>query len=139
MTPVFRQRFRGELVLAATEVEEIGIGGDEPLRQRGGLRQEEPVEVGEREGHVGATERLAGGDDVEHGELLHPLGVIESQTIGHAAAAVVAGHHEALEAELRHDGDLVAAPSPAWNRARDPAWSRASSCRRSRGDPAPPP
>ena len=46
-------------------------------------------------------------DDVDAGEFLHALRMIERQAIAHARAAVVAGHAELPEAEVFHHVDLV--------------------------------
>ena len=64
--------------------------------------------VAHGEGHVGALEVLDGGHDVEHGEPLDPLGVIDRQPVRHPRAAVVAADHEAAMAEMLHHLDQVA-------------------------------
>ena len=68
--------------------------------------------VAEAEGHVGAPVHLARRHDIEHGQLLDGLGMIQRQAIGDAPAAVMPGDGEALEAELAHEGDLVARHGP---------------------------
>ena len=68
--------------------------------------------VAEAEGHIGAPVHLARRHDVEHGELLDGVGMIERQAIGDASAAVMPGDGEALEAEMAHEGDLVARHRP---------------------------
>jgi hypothetical protein len=56
---------------------EEGIGADQPLRQRGGLSQEEPVVVALRELHRRALVHRERGRDVEQHERAHGLRVIE--------------------------------------------------------------
>jgi hypothetical protein len=82
------------------------------FRQGEGLRKEEPVPVSEAEGHVGPPKGLAGGDDVQHGQLTDSVGVVEGQAVGAAGAAVVPGHSKPLEAELAHHLNLVAGHGP---------------------------
>ena len=53
-----------------------------------------------------------GRQDVDGAELLHCGRMIQRHSIGGARAAVVAGHHETLEAELAHDVDLVLRHAP---------------------------
>ena len=68
--------------------------------------------VAEAEGHIGAPVHLARRHDVEHGELLDGVGMIQRQAIGDPPAAVMPRHGEALEAEMAHEGDLVARHGP---------------------------
>jgi hypothetical protein len=63
--------------------------------------------VAEAERRVGAGEHLARGDDVEHGRARDAVGMVEREPVGAAPAAIVAGDGEALEAEVRHDRDVV--------------------------------
>jgi hypothetical protein len=86
---------------------ELGVGADQGLRQRLLLDQEEPVIVGGGKRLIDVPEHGAGRHDVEHAQLLDPLGVVERHAVRDAAAAVVAGDHEAVEAELGHRRDLV--------------------------------
>ena len=72
------------------------------------LGEPEPMVVAHGEGHVGALEVLDGGHDVEHGELLDPIGVIDRQAVRHPRAAVVAADQEAPMAEVLHHLDHVA-------------------------------
>ena len=58
--------------------------------------------VAEREGHIDALEVLDGGHDVEHGELLDPVGKSMREAVRHARAAVVAADAEAPMAEALH-------------------------------------
>ena len=71
------------------------------------LREPEPMVVAEREAHVGALEMLERRHDVEHRELLDPVGVIERQPVRHPRAAVVAAAAEAIVAERAHQLDHV--------------------------------
>src|SRR5438093_1363250 len=71
------------------------------------LGKKEPVPVGEAEGHIGAPEGLEGRDDVEDGNACDALGLVEGEAVSDAAAAVVAGDGEALEAEAAHESDGV--------------------------------
>src|SRR5579862_514539 len=48
---------------------------------------------------------VPGGDDVEHGELLEPAGMVERKPITDPPAAIVAGETKASEAERLHDFD----------------------------------
>jgi hypothetical protein len=80
-----------------TEPVLVGVRAEQHLGQVRRLGQEEPVPIGECEAHVGAPEMLAGGDDVEHGQLRHGLRMVERHAIGAAPAAIVAGDEEALE------------------------------------------
>ena len=89
------------------------------------LGEPEPVVVAEREGHVGALEVLDGRHDVEHGELLDAVGIVERKAMRHPRAAVVAADQEARVPEVLHHLHHVARPSPSWRRARDRAWPAA--------------
>ena len=96
-----RPAARVEDLAAAVEIEPVGVGADQPLRQVEGLREEEPVPVAEREIHVGAAEVLARRHDVEDGEPAHALRMVERHAVGDPPAAVVAGDREALMPERR--------------------------------------
>ena len=64
--------------------------------------------IPEREPHVGAAEVLAGGKDVEHGELADARGMIEGEAVRDAPAAIVPGEVEPREPETVHDGQAIA-------------------------------
>src|SRR4029453_12633033 len=87
-------------LVALTEVERVGVGADHQLRQAVGLREEEPVPVGEAELRVRAEESLPRRDDVEARQPLDALRVVQRQAVRAASAAVVAAHEKTLEAEL---------------------------------------
>jgi hypothetical protein len=70
------------------------------------------VPVGETEAGVRKAERIAGRDDVEYRQPLDALGMIESQPVRAPGAAVVAADEKAAEAEVPHQGDLVAGHRP---------------------------
>jgi hypothetical protein len=78
--------------------ERVGIAGDQPLRERCRLRQERPVPVGQRQAVVGSRPDLPGGHDVEHRERADPIRMVQSHPVGHAAATVMTGDGEAIEA-----------------------------------------
>lgn len=65
--------------------DELRLGPDQALGDWMRRGEEGPDPVVEREGGVGATERLPGRDDVEDGQLAHRLGVIEREAIGAAS------------------------------------------------------
>jgi hypothetical protein len=90
------------------EVEEgVGVAGDQPLGQRGRERQERPVPVAARDAGGRPCPDVPSGDDVEHGQPLHALGVIERHPVRDTAAAVVAGHREGRKAEPLHHLHLI--------------------------------
>ena len=64
--------------------------------------------VDEPELLVGAPPHLGRRDDVEDGQLRHPVRVVEREAVRTPAAAVVAADAEALEPELPHHRDHVA-------------------------------
>ncbi len=86
---------------------ELRIAADEPLRKSPGLGEEVPVESHLRRVAVDACELLVCGLDVEHGKPVHPRRMVERHAIGHAPAAVMAGHEERREAEPLHHLYLV--------------------------------
>ena len=96
--------FRGpiEQMPPAPQVECIRITFDQALGQWVRLGQEEPVEVGARESHVGLLVHRECRRDVEQRELRHGAGVIEREPVRDARAAVVAAHRIALVAERAH-------------------------------------
>ena len=96
---VLGQSFRSEVVTVAhfSKIKEFGVGADEAFRQGKGLGEEEPMPITKCEAHVGASEMLAGRQNVENGELDPGLGKIESQPIGAPATAIVASDVEAIE------------------------------------------
>ena len=77
------------------------------LRHRLGLDHEEPVIRRRRPLLRDVVEQIVLRDDVEDRGALDLLRVIEAHAMQHPRAAVVAGGHEALEAERRHHLDLV--------------------------------
>ena len=66
------------------------VAVDQPLRQRGGLDEEEPVVVGRGQGLVDVLVDVQRGHDVEHGQPGDGLGVVERHAVRHARAPVVA-------------------------------------------------
>ncbi len=80
---------------------------DHMLGQGFGLDQEEPPEFVGREILVGTGVGLGGRDDVEKGEPLDRVGVIEHQAVGNPRAAIVAGQRKTPMAECIHDRHLV--------------------------------
>jgi hypothetical protein len=56
---------------------------------------------------VGAPPDLPGRDDVEDGQSVHAVGVVERHSVGHAPTAVVADDREAVMTEGGHRLDLV--------------------------------
>ncbi len=65
--------------------------------------------------------------------------VVADHAVGHPAAAVVAGHREALVPQPLHQRAPCRAPSRAWSSPRGSRRRAAPSCRRSRaGRPRPP-
>ena len=59
------------------------------------------------ERHIGATERFARGNNVEHSWFLHTVGMVKCQAVGTASTAIVSRHRKALETKMTHEGDLV--------------------------------
>ncbi len=57
------------------------------------------------EPRVEAVPHVPGGDDVEHGELLEPAGMVERKPITDPPAAIMAGETKADEAERLHRFD----------------------------------
>ena len=56
---------------------------------------------------VDHLEHPAGGYDVQHRQLSHPLGVVLGQAVGDAGAPVVAHQEEGIEPQLLHYAHLV--------------------------------
>ena len=77
------------------------------LGQRRRLDEEVPPEIRRRELAPRVGVETMRGNDVEHRELRDAIGVIEGHAMRHAAAAIVAGDGEGLEAKRRHDLHLV--------------------------------
>src|SRR6266487_3642109 len=111
--PVLRKRLGREGLQArvagphvALDVE-IRIGADQGLRNRLGPQQEEPVVVclGELAGDPGI--HRARGNDVEHDELRHRGGVVESHAMSDPSAAVVTDDEERFMTQGAHRLDLV--------------------------------
>ena len=63
--------------------------------------------VGPSRDRVDMLEHVVGGDDVQHGERAHDLGMIERHPVRGPRASVMADDMEALEAELAHHVNLV--------------------------------
>ena len=85
---------RGRTGARAAEEEALRVGGDEPLRQVGGLGEQEPVPGAAGEPGVGPGQHVGGGQDVEGGQRGDPPGVVEREPEPAARAAVVPGHGE---------------------------------------------
>src|SRR6185503_16633075 len=75
---------------------------NQPLRQRRGLNQEEPVVIRARELRRRPLVHRRRRRDVEQYQLAHRLRMIEREPMRDAAAAVVAADEELLEAEAAH-------------------------------------
>ncbi|MDH6595116.1 hypothetical protein M2165_005005 [Variovorax sp. TBS-050B] len=88
------------------------IGGDQRLGQRRRLDQEEPVPVGAGERIGGVLVHRERGRDVEQQHAIDRIRMVRSQTVGHARAAVVRQHAEALEAVVPHRGQRIERHSP---------------------------
>ena len=97
-------RVAGPRAERALEVE-VGLGGDQPLGQRRGLREEVPVVAGQPAGHAHLLELLDRRHDVEQRQPFDPLRMVEREPVGHARPAVVPREAEPLEAELAHQRD----------------------------------
>ena len=85
--------------MLAQEIFRIGV--DQPLGQVVRLDQEEPPEIAGGEFLVGPGVHRGRGRDVEHGQTLDGVRVVQRHAVGHPAAAVVADHGEALKAQAR--------------------------------------
>jgi hypothetical protein len=57
--------------------------------------------------HVRTAEGLPGWNNVQHGQLIHFLSMVERHAIGTAPAAVMADDRKFLEAKMAHHCDLV--------------------------------
>jgi hypothetical protein len=55
------------------------------------------------------AQHMVGGNDLQAGQAFDALGKVQGHAERHAASAVVPGNLKALEAEVRHDGDVVLA------------------------------
>ena len=64
------------------------------------------------EGHIRAPEGFTCRYDVKHGKLADAIGMIKRHAVGAAAAAIVAGNKEVLEAKVAHKGDLILRHGP---------------------------
>ena len=71
--------------------EEERVLSDHGFRKRSRKSKESPMPRAHGELWIEAVPHRPCRHDVEHGELFEPAGMIERQTIGHTAAAVVAG------------------------------------------------
>ena len=102
------KKLRPCLVLASLySMNQSGSDAHQLLGHRRRLDVEEPVPGKRRPVLVDVVEQMMLRNDVEDRRALHALGMIEAHAVRHARAAVVAGHHEGLEAELLHHLDLV--------------------------------
>ncbi len=88
------------------------IAADHPLRQRLRLDQEEPVVVPAGEAHVGHVVHVERRHDVDEGDPLDPIGVVEREAMRDTAAAVVAGDEKAPMAEACHQRRHVGGHRP---------------------------
>jgi hypothetical protein len=94
------------LVPAAARVEiEQRILADHGLGKRRGQREEHPVPGAIGEPRIHPVPPRPGRHDVEHREPDETSGVVERQSIGDAAAAVVPGHAKTQVAERLHHRD----------------------------------
>ena len=87
--------------------EELGIGRNQGFRQRRRLDQKKPPEIPRRELPVGGPVHGRGRRDIEDGDALHGIGMVERQPMGHARAAVVSYDAEPVMAERPHQRHLV--------------------------------
>src|SRR6185437_8504450 len=85
----------------------IGRAADEAFGEVVGLDEEEPMVVIGGERLVGPRENLGGRDDVEEGRALDAVGMIETQAMKDARAAVVPHRLKPLETELAHQFGLI--------------------------------
>ncbi len=125
---------------ARAPASELAGAGSTPDRRRSsareveGLDQEEPVVVRGRERHVGLREHRPRRRDVEHGDALDRLRMIEAQAMRDAPAAIVAGEAEARDGRASRISSTMSAPSRASSTRRASRRCRASTNRRSRAD-----
>jgi hypothetical protein len=103
-----RERLRCEHAPVAAEVVRLRIGFQQSLRKRRRLGEKGPVPPLEHEARVRAAPRLAGGNDVEDGQALDAIGVVEREPVGAVGPAIVTRHGEVLESELTHHRHVVA-------------------------------
>ena len=100
---VRRGRARGlGLALDVVAQKIFRIRRDQPFRQGMGLDEEEPPEIPGGEGLVGAGVHRRRGGDVEQGEALDPLRMVQGQAVGDAPAPVVTDDGEPVVAERPH-------------------------------------
>src|SRR6266852_3428214 len=86
---------------------EIRVGADEGLRNRFGPQQEEPVVIGLGELAGYACVHFARGNDVEHDELFHRSGMVQSHSMRYPPSAVVTDDEERFMTQGPHRFDLV--------------------------------
>ena len=93
---------------APVEIEGVRVGLDHLLGERVRLGKEEPVPVAEAERHVGSTEVFTGWDDVQDGQRLQTVRMVERHSVRDPATSIVANDREAVEPEPAHHLDHVA-------------------------------
>ena len=91
--------FGGEIV--------VWVLADESFGKPVGLYEGKPVLVGGSHFLVDGAENVAGGDDVDNGGTGDPTRMVEQEAMKDAAATIVSGGHEGIEAEMIHDADEV--------------------------------
>ena len=86
---------------------EFGIGAHQALGEIEGLGHEEPMPGEQAPGARHVVQQMVGRDDVDDGGPRHLVRVVEAHPVQHARAAIMPRRGKALEAELRHDLDIV--------------------------------
>src|SRR5918997_1271018 len=96
------------------------------LGERIGLGEQRPGPVGQRQPCIGQLPHGLGRQDVEDGEALYAVRVVEGHAVGDATAAIVSGDREAPEAESLHDGYHVLGHGSLRVRLMVPSGGRAT-------------
>ena len=71
------------------------------------LDQEEPVEIIRRDAFADVVEHVPSRHDIEYGEPFHPVAVVERHAMADPSAPVMPDDREAIEAQRRHDLNLI--------------------------------
>src|SRR5215208_2726314 len=104
----------------------FGDRRQDALGERFGLGEQRPRPEGQREPCIGQVPHGLGRQDVEDGEPLYTVRVVEGHAVGDATAAIVAGDREAPEPEPLHDGYHVLGHGSLCVRLMVPSGGRAT-------------
>src|SRR5712664_620506 len=85
-------------------------------------REQRPGPEAEGESSGGALPHRLRRQDVQHGQAIDAVGMVDRHAVGHAAAPIVPRHREARESQPLHRPPPGRPPWRASRTARGPAW-----------------